>query len=125
MGESAVYGVDQFRADGSAVSTPVWFVTDGTEIVLWTAARSAKVRRVRHDPRCLVAPCTMSGRVTGVALAGAARIRPAVDGVRIQRLLRAKYPIQRRALEAYRWLQRRGRPPAPGGDAYLAVRLDP
>ncbi|MGH3422005.1 MAG: PPOX class F420-dependent oxidoreductase [Streptosporangiaceae bacterium] len=114
-----------FRADGSSVTTPVWFVADGPELRLWTGARTAKVKRVRNDPRCILAPCTMSGRVTGPTLNGRARELPIEEGARVQQLLRAKYPIQKRALDVYAWLRRRGHPSPPGLDAYLAVTVVP
>jgi PPOX class probable F420-dependent enzyme len=113
-----------FRTDGSPVVTPVWFVTDGAEIRLWTGARTAKVRRLQHNPRCSLAPCTMSGRVTGAAVEGRARVLPVEDGIRIQQLLRAKYPLQKRALDGYAWLRRRGRSSEPGRDAYLAITIE-
>jgi PPOX class probable F420-dependent enzyme len=114
-----------FRPDGTPVTTPVWFVSDGGELLLWTGAGTAKLRRLRRVPRCTVAPCTMSGRVTGRALEGIARELPGEQGTRVQQLLRRKYPIQKRALELYGWLRRFGRPAVPGGDAYIAVTLGP
>ena len=43
------------RADGSPHTTPVWFVFDGEAISVATAARNAKVRNLRGDPRVSVA----------------------------------------------------------------------
>lgn len=56
-----------FRRTGDPVSTPVWFVSRGSELWVWTDERSGKVARLRRDPACRVAPCTMSGTVTGAA----------------------------------------------------------
>jgi uncharacterized protein len=114
-----------YRGDGTTVATPVWFVTDAPEIKLWTAARSAKVSRLRRDPRCTVAACTYFGRPTSEAIPGRARILDGTDGTRVQTLLRAKYPIQKRALDVYAWLRRRGRPEPAGRSVHLAITVSP
>ena len=112
-----------FRRDGSAVTTPVWFVTWAGELWLWTDAGSGKVKRLRRDPRCTVAPCTPRGRITGVTLAGQARFLSQDDGAHVQVLLRAKYPVQKRALDIYTRLRRRGRPAPPEASVYLGISV--
>lgn len=112
-----------FRSNGIAVVTPVWFVTFGAELILWTDAGSGKVKRLRRDPRCTVAPCTTSGRVTGSQREGLARLLAQDDGEHIQALLRAKYPIQKRALDVYTRLRRRGRAASHEASAYIAISL--
>jgi PPOX class probable F420-dependent enzyme len=113
-----------YRRDGRPVASPVWFVTDHTEIRLWTDSGAGKVKRLRRNPHCTIAPCTFSGRVTGEALGGEARILPDSEGRQVQALLRAKYPIQKRALNAYNWLRRGGAQPAsPGPSTYLAISI--
>lgn len=85
------------KRDGSLVSTPVWVVSDdGRRLLVWSAARTWKVRRLRREPRVLVAPCTFRGRERGERLAGRGSI---VDGVPIDELLRAKYGWQKRLLD--------------------------
>lgn len=39
------------RCDGWPVSVPVWFVALDRRVHLWAPARTAKIRRVREDPR--------------------------------------------------------------------------
>ncbi|MEO8889732.1 MAG: PPOX class F420-dependent oxidoreductase [Jatrophihabitantaceae bacterium] len=112
-----------YRRDGTAVASPVWFVTAHGEIRLWTDSGAGKVKRLRRDTRCLIAPCTFSGRVTGPARAGTARILPVPEGPQVQALLRAKYPIQKRALDAYTQLRRRGHPTAPDPGTYVAITV--
>lgn len=109
-----------YRRDGTPVASPVWFVTDDHEIRLWTGADTGKARRLRRDPHCTIAPCTFSGRATGEALPGEARALPAADGARVQALLRAKYPVQKRALDLYGRLHTGGQ---PGSSTYLAVSV--
>ena len=112
-----------FRTDGRAVTTPVWFVVDGAELLLWTGAGTGKLRRLRRTPCCTVAPCTTAGRITGPALEGVARELAGSEGRRVQRLLRRKYPVQKRALDAWGWVRRRGRLAPAAGSAYVAVML--
>jgi PPOX class probable F420-dependent enzyme len=64
-----------YRRDGAAVPTPMWFGIDDGTIVCRSAADNAKVRRIRNDPRVLLAPCTTRGRPTGPPFEGHAEIR--------------------------------------------------
>jgi PPOX class probable F420-dependent enzyme len=52
-----------FRRDGRPVATPVWLVRDGQHLVVITGSGTGKVKRIRHTPRVLLAPCDMRGRV--------------------------------------------------------------
>jgi hypothetical protein len=52
-----------FRRDGTPVPTPVWVIGDGTDLLVATGATSGKVKRLRHTPRVLLAPCDQRGRV--------------------------------------------------------------
>jgi PPOX class probable F420-dependent enzyme len=55
VGEVDVAWLTTLRPDGSPHTTPVWFVFDGAVISVATAARNAKVRNLRGDPRVSVA----------------------------------------------------------------------
>ena len=46
-----------FKRDGTGVATPVWFVSDGTRLFAFTDLHSAKIWRIRRNPRVLVASC--------------------------------------------------------------------
>jgi PPOX class probable F420-dependent enzyme len=64
-----------FRKDGTAVPTPVWFaLVDDRRLVASSEARTAKVRRIRRDPRARVFPCDPRGRPLGPGVDGTARI---------------------------------------------------
>lgn len=63
-----------YRRDGTPVATPVWFVIHGGRVFFSTQATSGKVKRLRRDPRVLVAPCTLFGRALGPALPAQARL---------------------------------------------------
>ena len=43
--------VTSFKRDGTGVATPVWFVSDGSRLFAFTDLHSAKVRRIRRNPR--------------------------------------------------------------------------
>jgi uncharacterized protein len=84
-----------FKRDGSAVSTPVWFVSDNGHLLVETDADSYKVKRIRRDAHVLVAPCDARGRVRGEAVDADARILPEEERERVERLLTQKYRIDR------------------------------
>jgi PPOX class probable F420-dependent enzyme len=66
-----------FRKDGTAVPTPVWFaLLDDRRLVFHTEERTAKVRRLRRDPRARVFPCDPRGRPLGPGVEGTARFLP-------------------------------------------------
>ncbi|HVP74911.1 MAG TPA: PPOX class F420-dependent oxidoreductase [Gaiellaceae bacterium] len=112
-----------FRRDGSTASTPVWVVSDdGERLLVWTGAGTWKVRRIRRDPRVLVAASDYRGRERGPRVAGRARMLGPEAEPLVARLLRRKYGWQRRALElqaGFRGLLRRR--PGPGA-VYLEIR---
>src|SRR3954464_8410312 len=69
-----------FRKDGSPVPTPVWFALIGDRrLVIGTDRRTAKVRRIRRDPRARVFPWPPRGNPLGPPVGGTARIGEAVD----------------------------------------------
>jgi PPOX class probable F420-dependent enzyme len=64
-----------FRSDGTAVPTPVWFaLLDDRHFVTRTEERTAKVRRIRRDPRARVFACDPRGKPLGLGVEGSARI---------------------------------------------------
>jgi PPOX class probable F420-dependent enzyme len=112
-----------FRRDGSAASTPVWVVSDdGERLLVWTGANTWKVKRIRHDPRVLVAAATMRGREFGPRLEAHARVLGPEAGELVAPLLRRKYGWQRRGLELQAAFRRLLRRPAGPGPAYLEIR---
>lgn len=86
-----------FKRDGTPVSTPVWVASDDDRrLLVWTGARTWKVRRIEHDPRVLVAAASIRGTERGPRLAGRARVVPDPG---INELLRRKYGWQKRVLD--------------------------
>jgi len=88
-----------FRRDGTEVSTPVWVVSDdGRRLLVWTGGKTWKVKRIRANPRVLVAPATFRGRERGPRIEGRARI---LEGHDAKPLIREKYGWQMRLLERF------------------------
>lgn len=62
--------LETFRRTGAAVRTPVWFASapsaDGAiRLYVYSAANAGKVKRIRHSNMVRIAPCTVSGTITG------------------------------------------------------------
>jgi len=84
--------VTSFRRDGTPVATPVWVAGDGDGLIVWTPAKTGKVKRIRRDGTVTVAPCTFRGEPTGPAVAGRATI--VTDGRRARTLIKRKYGVR-------------------------------
>jgi uncharacterized protein len=90
-----------FRRDGTPVPTPIWFgLLDGRRLVLGTEERTAKVRRLRRDPRVRVFPCDPRGKPLGAGVEGVARVLPADEqSERAEQALDRHYGRMRRIYE--------------------------
>jgi PPOX class probable F420-dependent enzyme len=76
------------------VPTPVWLVRDGDHLLVITGLSTGKVKRIRHTPKVLLAPCDMRGRVeAGVQdVAGTAEILTgAADIAQVRGLIKKRY----------------------------------
>lgn len=83
-----------FKRDGTAVPTPVWLVRDGEHLCVVSAGVAGKVKRLRHTPRVLLAPCDARGGVKpGVAdvEATAAVITDRAEVDRLEPLFKQRY----------------------------------
>jgi PPOX class probable F420-dependent enzyme len=103
-----------YRRDGTPVPTPVWFALEEDRLVFMSDSDSAKVRRLRRDPRVRVAPCSSRGRPLGPPVEAQARVLPPEDEPAAERSLARKYGLRRRISERLR--------PSRPGDAYVEVR---
>jgi PPOX class probable F420-dependent enzyme len=84
-----------FKRDGTGVATPVWFAGDNGHLLVETDADSYKVKRIRRDPHVRIALCDARGRIRGESVDADARILPADERERVERLLSRKYRIDR------------------------------
>ena len=63
-----------YRRGGEPVGTPLSIAVAGGKAYFVTASDSGKARRLADNPDVTLAPCTVSGRVTGDTVAGRARL---------------------------------------------------
>ena len=84
-----------FRKNGQAVRTPLWFAEHDGKLYFMTRDDSWKYRRIRNNPRVLVAPCTMRGRITGPDVEGRARVLEPWEFTPARRALEHKYWLMR------------------------------
>lgn len=112
-----------FKKSGEAVATPVWVVRDGDRLLVTTGADSWKVKRIRNNPRVLLAPCDARGNLKGPQVGGVAAVQDAAASATTRSRVIARYGIVGRALalmEKFRGGQSVGlelRPEAPAADA--------
>ncbi|MDT9692029.1 PPOX class F420-dependent oxidoreductase [Streptomyces sp. P9(2023)] len=85
-----------FRRNGTGVATPVWYAVEGDELYAWTRTDSWKVKRLRNDPRTVVAVCDVRGNVSedAVRLEGVGRLLEGEELRRVRKLLSRKYSWQ-------------------------------
>ncbi len=110
-----------YRKTGEAVSTPVWFARVDDKLYVYTGAMSGKVKRIRHNPAVTVAPCTMSGTVSGPAQEACARIMGDDEGHIAREAIDRKYGVQMRLLGILDSLASRFRRRASVGPVYLEI----
>jgi uncharacterized protein len=100
--------VTSFKRDGTGVATPVWFVSDGRRLFAFTDLHSAKVRRIRRNPRVLVASCRANGKLRGEQVPARAEVLTAdAELQRVEKLLLARYKISYRVVMLFYRLGRR------------------
>jgi len=84
-----------FRKTGVGVPTPVWFGEDNGKLFVMTRSDMGKSKRIRNNPQVKVAPCTMSGKVTGEQFPATARILPPEEHKRARAAINRKYWMAR------------------------------
>jgi PPOX class probable F420-dependent enzyme len=80
-----------FRENGQAVPTAVGTARDGDELLVWTAAKSGKVKRIRRDGTVEIAPCDRRGNPTGDPIRGTARVLDQSGIERTRSAIQRKY----------------------------------
>ena len=124
LGDEDFVQLTTFRQSGAPVSTPVWVVRDGDDLVVTTPSQSGKVKRLRNNDDVELRPCSRRGTVkAGTAWVPAtARLDPdpgAHDS--IGHLFAAKYGWEYRVAMVVEQTIRRFRPIA-GSDRRI-VRI--
>ena len=92
--------VATYKRSGEPVATPVWYgVDEGGRLYFRTYAPSAKVKRIRNNPRVRVAPSTMRGKPKGPAAEGVARLLEPSEEAHAERAIQSNYGLFRRVYE--------------------------
>ena len=84
-----------FRKTGVPVRTALWFAEGEGKLYLMTRSDSGKYKRIRNNPKVLVAQCTIRGKVTGPDFQATARILPRERWPAAKRLIQQKYWLAR------------------------------
>ena len=88
-----------FRRSGVVVATPVWAAETDGRFYVRSERTAGKIKRLRNDPRVLVAPCTVRGKPLGAPLeATASVVPPEREDVAEQALVR-RYGLGRALFE--------------------------
>ena len=85
-----------FRRSGAPVPTPVWFGMQDGRLYVESLAYAGKVKRVGHDRRVRVAPCTVRGKPKGPFADGVGRILEAAEEQNAELALDRHYGLRRR-----------------------------
>jgi PPOX class probable F420-dependent enzyme len=123
LGAAKYVSLSTFRADGSAVPTPVWVVRDGDVLRILTDPASGKVRRLRANPTARLSPCDMRGRVKPEAVVAEASVELDDETVtqRTRELIEQRYGVMGRILG---WLNSRKARTAAGGEVrHIGLRV--
>ena len=85
--------VTTYKRDGSTVPTTVNVVVHGDHAYFRTWSTAGKAKRLRRDPRVLIAPSTARGKPTGPAVPATARLLGPEEEQPIRQALAKKYPL--------------------------------
>jgi PPOX class probable F420-dependent enzyme len=88
-----------YRRSGEAVPTPVWFGLADGKVYARSEERVGKVKRIRANPRVLVAPCDNRGKPKGPAAEGRARILSPDEEKAAEAAIQANFGLGRRMYE--------------------------
>lgn len=103
-----------YKKNGDALATPMWVGRDGDHLFVWTPADSAKIKRVRNDPRVTLVPCGRFGKPNNDAepVAGTAEVITEPATVRrLAEVIRHKYGLEYWVVTLIERLAARGEKP--------------
>jgi PPOX class probable F420-dependent enzyme len=89
-----------YRRDGTPVPTPAWAAEREGRLYVRSERSSGKVKRLRADPRMLVAPCTVQGKPLGAPLEAFGRVLADAQELEAERTLASRYGLGRSLFEA-------------------------
>ena len=90
------------KRNGSWVWTPVWFACADETYYVFSAGSAGKVKRLRNFTSIQVAPCTVSGKITGESLTARGWLENDEEQIQLAyRALRRKYGWQMHLLDFF------------------------
>lgn len=97
--------LESFRKNGQGIRTPLWFVEAQGVLYMRTPAQSAKVKRIRNNPRVRIVPSDMRGNPKGVWIDGEATLIEAAEAEWVNQLVKRKYGLLKRLIDIRSWLK--------------------
>ena len=98
--------LETYRKSGQVVRTPLWFIEDHGVLYMRTPAVSAKVRRIRNNPRVRVVPSDWRGNPAGVWIDGEADLIDAHEADWVNQRIKRKYGLLKRLIDLRARLKR-------------------
>ena len=93
------------KRSGEFVQTPVWFAPMDGSYYLFSAGDAGKVKRLRNFSESRMAPCTVTGRVTGDWMDTEATLLEGPEGeVEALKALYRKYGLKMKLTDCLSWL---------------------
>lgn len=86
--------LETYRKTGQAVLTPVWFMTEGEQVIVVTKSETGKVKRLRNNDRVRIVPSGMRGEPQGEWVQGRARFLEKDELDRALKARNKKYGFQ-------------------------------
>jgi len=110
------------KRDGSVVRTPVWFVAEGTDVIVTTEGSSGKAKRMRNYPEIDLAECDMRGRIRGELVTAAAAVLPANANADQEKLFVKKFKVMYKIMNMLGRRTTRNNPADPD-DGQIFIRI--
>lgn len=88
-----------FRRSGEAVPSPINHGLADGKLYVRTDASTAKVKRIRNNPKVLVVPSNLRGKPIGAVVAGVARILPEAEHAHANAVIAANWSLPMKVLE--------------------------
>jgi|GEM_PF-695466 len=113
------------KRDGSVVRTPVWFVAEGTDVIVTTEGSSGKAKRMRNYPEIDLAECDMRGRIRGELVTAAAAVLPASAHSDQEKLFVKKFKLTYKIMNMLGRRTARNNPADPdAGQIFIRISRD-
>jgi PPOX class probable F420-dependent enzyme len=85
-----------YKRSGEPVSTPLWFGLADGKLYFRTYADTAKLKRIRREPRVLVGPCDPRGKPKGPMIEARAHPLSSDEESVAEQAIRSNYGVFRR-----------------------------